>query len=124
VSPNKRDALASVTGKGRRSGGRTEAVVAEGVWRVVMGKINDMARQLLREMGYQAEGSPTPDVVVPREAAENLDLDPGAPEYEAALNHLLALGDIEPNPDPALTEQGVYRLTRQGRMRIRELYGR
>jgi hypothetical protein len=98
-------------------------VVAEGVRRIVMGEINDMARQLLREMGYQAEGSPTPDVV-PRKAAENLGLDPGAPEYEAALTHLLALGDIEPNPDPALTEQGLYRLTRQGRARVRELHRR
>jgi hypothetical protein len=98
-------------------------VVEEDVRRVVMGKINDMARQLLLEMGYQAEGSRTPDVV-PREAAQNLGLDPGAPEYEAALNHLLALGDIEPNPDPALTEQGLYRLTRQGRVRVRELHRR
>jgi hypothetical protein len=97
--------------------------VEEDVRRIVMGKINDVARLLLREMGYQAEGSPTPDVV-PREAAENLGLDPGAPEYEAALNHLLALGDIEPNPDPALTEQGLYRLTRQGRIRVRELHRR
>ena len=88
-----------------------------------MGTVNDTARLLLREMGYQAEGSPTPDVV-PREAAQNLGLDPGAPEYEAALNHLLALGDIEPNPDPALTEQGLYRLTRQGRIRVRELHRR
>ena len=86
----------------------------------MMGKINDTARQLLQEMGHQVEDSPTPDVL-PREAALNLGLDPGAPEYEAALNHLLALGDIEPNPDPALTEQGLYRLTRQGRIRIREL---
>jgi hypothetical protein len=85
-----------------------------------MGKINDTARQLLREMGYQAEGSPTPDVA-PREAAQNLGLDPGAPDYKAALDHLLALGDIEPNPDLALTEQGLYRLTRQGRIRVREL---
>jgi hypothetical protein len=84
---------------------------------------NDTARQLLREMGYQAEGSPTPDVV-PREAAQNLGLDPGAPEYEAALNHLVSLGDIEPNLDPTLAEQGLYRLTRQGRVRIRELYRR
>jgi hypothetical protein len=97
--------------------------VEEDVRRIVMGKVNDTARQLLREMGYQVEGSPTPDVV-PREAAENLGLDPGAPEYEAALNHLLALGDIEPNPDPALTEQGLYRLTRQGRIRVRELHRR
>jgi hypothetical protein len=97
--------------------------VEEDVRRIVMGKINDVARLLLREMGYQAEGSPTPDVV-PREAAQNLGLDPGAPEYEAALNHLLALGDIEPNPEPALTEQGHYRLTRQGRIRVRELHRR
>jgi hypothetical protein len=89
-----------------------------------MGKINDLARQLLHEMGYQAEGSPTPEVVVPRKAAENLGLDPGASEYEAALTHLLALGDIEPNPDPAMTEQGLYRLTRQGRIRVRELHRR
>jgi len=88
-----------------------------------MGKINDMARQLLREMGYQAEGGATPDVL-PREAAQNLGIDPAAPEYEAALNHLLALGDIEPNPDPALTEQGFYRLTPQGRTRVRELHRR
>ncbi len=85
-----------------------------------MGEMNDTARRLLREMGYQAEGSPTSDVL-PREAAEHLGLDPGSPEYEAALNHLLALGDIAPNPDPGMTEQGVYRLTRQGRTRVREL---
>ena len=97
--------------------------MAEGVRGMVMGKINDIARQLLREMGYQAEGSPTPDVV-PREAAQNLGIDPAAPEYEAALNHLLALGDIEPNPDPALREQGLYRLTWQGRTRVRELHRR
>ena len=89
-----------------------------------MGKINDMSRRLLREMGYQAEGTPTPDVVAPRQAALNLGIDPGAPEYEAALNHLLALGDIEPNPDPALREQGLYRLTSQGRKRVRELHRR
>jgi DNA-binding MarR family transcriptional regulator len=98
--------------------------VAEAVRRIVMGKINATARQLLREMGYQAEGSPTPDVVVPREAAENLGLDPSSPEYRAALDHLVALGDIEPNPDPALREQGHYRLTRQGRARVRELLRR
>jgi hypothetical protein len=97
--------------------------VAEVVRRIVMGKINDTARQLLREIGYQAEGSPTPDVL-PKQAAETLGLDPGAPEYEAALSHLLALGDIEPNPDPALREQGLYRLTRQGRARVRELHRR
>jgi DNA-binding MarR family transcriptional regulator len=97
--------------------------VAEVVRRIVMGKINDTARQLLREMGYQAEGSPTPDVL-PKEAAENLGLDPSSPEYRAALDHLVALGDIEPNPDPALREQGHYRLTRQGRARVRELLRR
>jgi hypothetical protein len=89
-----------------------------------LGKINDTARRLLREMGHQAEGSPTAEDVLPREAAENLGLDPAAPAYEAALNHLVALGDIEPNPDPALAEQGRYRLTRQGRVRIRELHRR
>ncbi len=98
-------------------------VVAEDIRGTVMGRINDTARRLLREMGYQAEGSPTPDVL-PREAAENLGLDPGAPEYEAALNHLLALGDIEPNPDPALSRQGLYRLTRQGHARVRDLHRR
>jgi hypothetical protein len=85
-----------------------------------MGGVNDTARQLLREMGHQAEGKPTPDVL-PTEAAENLGLHPGAPEYETALNHLLALGDIEPTPDPAAAGQGVYRLTRQGLKRAREL---
>jgi hypothetical protein len=98
-------------------------VVAEDVRGIVMGKINDIARQLLREMGYQAEGKPTPEVV-PRKAAENLGLDPSSPEYRAALTHLLALGDIEPNPDPALTEQGLSRLTVQGRARVRELHRR
>jgi hypothetical protein len=107
----------------RAAGADITPLVAEGVRRIVRGRINDMARQLLREMGYQGEGSPTPDVL-PREAAKNLGLDPGAPEYEAALNHLLALGDIESNPDPALAEQGLYQLTRQGRARVRELHRR
>ena len=44
-----------------------------------MGEIGDTARRLLLEMGYQAEGKPTPTVVVPREAAYNLDLDTLAP---------------------------------------------
>jgi hypothetical protein len=91
-----------------------------------MGEIDDTARRLLREMGYQARESapsnPTPDVV-PREAAENLDLDPEAPEYEAALNHLLALGDIEPKTqDPGnLATEGLYRLTKQGLRRAHEI---
>jgi hypothetical protein len=84
-----------------------------------MGEVDETARRLLREMGYQAEDSPTLDVL-PREAAERLALDPGTPEYAAALNHLVALGDIEPNADPALAEQGLYRLTRQGLIRARE----
>ena len=88
-----------------------------------MGEIDETARQLLKEIGQQAEDNPTPDVL-PNVAAENLDLDPGSPEYEAALNHLLALGDIEPDPDPALREQGLYRLTRQGRARVRDLHRR
>ena len=88
-----------------------------------MGKINHTARRLLREIGYQAEGRPTPDVL-PREAAAKLGIDPGSPEYEAALSHLVALGDIELNPDPTVAEEGLYRLTRQGRARVRELLRR
>jgi hypothetical protein len=67
-------------------------------------------------------GSPTLDVL-PREAAENLGLDPSSPEYRAALDHLLALGDIEREapPDPNLPEPELYRLTRQGLARVREL---
>jgi Mn-dependent DtxR family transcriptional regulator len=80
-----------------------------------MGGIDETARRLLREMGYQAEGSPTPDVL-PREAADSLDLDPSSPEYEAALNHLMALGDIERKPD-----QNLYRLTRTGFKRAEEI---
>jgi hypothetical protein len=86
-----------------------------------MGEINDAARRLLREMGYQAEHSPTPDVL-PREAAEHLGLDPGSREYELALEHLRALGDIEPSSDPALSEQGFYQITVQGRRRAREMH--
>jgi hypothetical protein len=83
------------------------------------------ARRLLREMGYQAEDDPTRDVL-PEEAAQNLALDVGAPKYEAALNHLLALGDIErETQDPGVTQgtpgQGIYRLTKQGLRRAREL---
>jgi hypothetical protein len=88
-----------------------------------MGELDDTTRRLLREMGSQAEvGSPTPDVL-PREAAENLGLDPSSPEYRAALDHLLALGDIEREapPDPNLPKPELYRLTRQGLKRVREL---
>jgi len=97
-----------------------------------MGEIDNTARRLLREMGRQAEGKPSDSeataVVVPREAAENLDLDPQGPEYEAALNHLLALGDIERTiADPAAQAQateGLYRLTKQGLRRAREMHWR
>jgi hypothetical protein len=94
-----------------------------------MGEINDTARRLLREMGYQASGwsrgDPPPEVV-PSEAAQNLELDPEAPEYTTALNHLLALGDIERvsvSGAPRATE-GIYRLTIQGLRRARELHRR
>ena len=86
-----------------------------------MGRINDTARRLLRERGYEAEGNLAPDVL-PGEAAENLALDPGSRrEYDLALEHLLALGDIEPSPDPALLEQSFYRLTPRGLRRAREI---
>jgi hypothetical protein len=84
-----------------------------------MGEIDETARRLLREMGYQAEGKPTPEVA-PREAAGNLDLDLEAPEYSAALSHLLALGDIERILDSVGTE-GHLRLTKQGLRRAREI---
>jgi Mn-dependent DtxR family transcriptional regulator len=80
-----------------------------------MGQLDDTARQLLQEMGYQAEGNGTLDVL-PREAAENLGIDPSSPEYWGALNHLVALGDIERKPD-----QNLYQLTRQGFKRAREI---
>jgi hypothetical protein len=85
-----------------------------------MGELDDTARRLLREMGYQAEGNSTPDVV-PREAAQNLDLDPRAPEYAAALNHLVALGDIELKTQHPVSTEGRYRLTKQGLLRAREV---
>jgi hypothetical protein len=86
-----------------------------------MERLDDTARRLLREMGYQAEDNPTRGVL-PEEAAQNLALDVGGPEYEAALNHLLALGDIErETQDLALAGQGIYRLTKQGLRRAREI---
>jgi hypothetical protein len=87
-----------------------------------MERLDDTARRLLREMGYQAEGNPSEATdVAPREAAESLGLDASAPEYTAALNHLLALGDIEPKTqDPDPTER-LYRLTKQGLRRAREI---
>ena len=87
-----------------------------------MERLDDTARRLLREMGYQAEGNPSEATdVAPREAAESLDLDPRAPEYTAALNHLLALGFIEPETqDPDPTER-LHRLTKQGLRRAREI---
>jgi hypothetical protein len=97
--------------------------VAEDVRRIAMGELNNTARRLLREMGYQAESNPTRDVL-PREAAQNLDLDPSAPEYRAALRHLIALGDIERNAPPDLDLPGydLYRLTPQGFRRAREIH--
>ena len=87
-----------------------------------MGELDDAARRLLQEMGYQAEGNPTLDVL-PREAAKNLDLVPSSPKYQAALNHLIALGDVERKApaDSDLLGQSLYQLTRQGLQRTREL---
>jgi DNA-binding MarR family transcriptional regulator len=96
--------------------------VEEGVRRIVMGGIDNTARRLLREMGYQAEGNPSEATnVVPREAAESLDLDPGSPEYTAALNHLLELGFIEPKTQESDPTERLYRLTEQGLRRAREI---
>jgi hypothetical protein len=91
-----------------------------------MGQLDDTARRLLREMGYQAEANPTPGApLLPRKAAENLDLDPSLPEYQAALDHLVALGDIErqapPDPLTDLPEEELYRLTGGGLKRVREI---
>jgi hypothetical protein len=87
-----------------------------------MERLDDTARRLLREMGYQAEGNPSEATdVAPREAAESLDLDPSAPEYTAALNHLLALGDIELKTQHPGSTEGRYRLTKQGLLRAREV---
>ena len=87
-----------------------------------MRQLDDTARQLLREMGYQAEGNPTP-LALPREAARNLGLDPSSQEYLAALDHLEALGDIERKAPPDLDLPGydLYQLTRQGFRRAREI---
>jgi hypothetical protein len=87
-----------------------------------MGELDDTARRLLREMGYQAQGNPT-EAVLPREAAKNLDLDPSSPEYREALNHLESLGDIERNAPPDLDLPGydLYRLTKQGLKRAGEI---
>ncbi len=84
------------------------------------GEIDETARRLLREMGYQAEDSPTAGVL-PRKAAQNLGIDPETSEYELALEHLLALGDIAPSRDPALLEKGFYRLTPQRLRRAGEI---
>ncbi|HZY56318.1 MAG TPA: hypothetical protein VFE09_00815 [Rubrobacteraceae bacterium] len=89
--------------------------MAEDVRGIALGELDDTARRLLREMGYIAQGNPTLEVL-PREAAENLGLDPSSPEYRAALNHLIALGDIERKPD-----QGLYQLTQPGFRRAREI---
>jgi hypothetical protein len=92
-----------------------------------MGEVDDTARRLLQEMGRQAEGKPSDSeataVVVPREAAKNLDLDTEGPEYEVALNHLLALGDIERTIADSGTQatEGLYRLTTQGLRRAHEI---
>jgi len=88
-----------------------------------MGEIDDTARRLLRELGVQAEGKPAEAAeVVPREAAQNLDLDPEGAEYVAALDHLLALGDIERVLDSERRATEVlYRLTKKGLSRAREI---
>jgi hypothetical protein len=46
-----------------------------------------------------------------------------SPEYRAALNHLVSLGDIERHAPPDLDLPGydLYRLTRQGFKRAREI---
>jgi hypothetical protein len=93
---------------------------------MVMGEIDETARRLLREMGHQAEANPSGATdVAPKEAAENLEVDPQGPEYAAALNHLLALGDIERVSKPGGRAQAtgdLYRLTLQGLRRAKEMH--
>jgi hypothetical protein len=90
-----------------------------------MGEVDDQARRLLWELGNQASGwsryDPLPEVV-PREAAQNLDLDPEGAEVAAALDHLLALGDIERvSGSGNRATEGLYILTKQGLKRAREI---
>jgi DNA-binding MarR family transcriptional regulator len=81
------------------------------------------ADRLLRQMGRQAESKYEP-IVVPREAAEKLNIDPESPVYVEAVNRLLESGYLERTHNPALgTTMGTYRLTEKGLAKARELRG-
>ena len=85
--------------------------------------IEHRANRLLREMGRQAQGKFEP-IVVPRAAAERLNIDPESPVYLEAVNRLLEAGYVERTQNPALgTTMGTYRLTEEGLARARELSG-
>ena len=72
-------------------------------------------------MGRQAEGKYEP-IVVPRDAAERLNIDPESPVYVEAVNRLLESGYLEQTQNPALgTTMGTYRLTEEGLAKAREL---
>ena len=85
--------------------------------------IEHRANRLLREMGRQAQGKFEP-IVVPRAAAERLNIDPESPVYLEAVNRLLEAGYLERTQNPALgTTMGTYRLTQEGLDKARELRG-
>jgi hypothetical protein len=98
--------------------------VAENVRRIeVEYPVKHRAERLLREMGRQAEGKSDP-IVVPRAAAEKLNIDLESPVYEESVNHLLDSGYLERTQNPALgTTMGTYRLTQEGLARAEKLGG-
>jgi hypothetical protein len=113
-------------GERRYAGGHraTTVVVAEDVGRIeVEYPVERRADRLLREMGRQAEGKSDPRVV-PRAAAEKLNIDLESPVYEEAVDRLLESGYLERTQNPSLgTMMGTYRLTQEGLARAGELRG-
>jgi hypothetical protein len=93
VSPNKTHALARGTGKGRRSGGLTEPLLAEGgseERRIMQDRMEQNALELL-----QAIREHHPDIyagawVNPYTAALEAGLDPESTHYRVAMEYLQA----------------------------------
>jgi hypothetical protein len=85
--------------------------VAESVWRRLT--VDEKTLRFLRLMREQIKDKDT-RAVSSGDAATQLEMAPGYPEYESRLADLMQAGYLLPNPNPTLNSYGMHLITDRG----------
>jgi hypothetical protein len=75
--------------------------------------MDEKTLQFLKVLREQVRGKNSRDVYT-ADAARELGIEPGDPEYEIRLADLLRAGYLLPSADQNLTAQGAHRITDEG----------